>query len=544
MASFNPFDDLLTGTGGSDNNARQNNNPFERQPAPRQRPQQLFAVSPPQGGGGGGGGGDTFFDDAGGFFDSPPQQHASSSPVKAHNMSFTGLAEAGGGDGGGGGGSGGGFDDWSMFETSPVASPAQTRLGRKQSNLSPRVFEAAQRAARRRSGSNLPPSPARKEQSSVQKAFDFDDASDSSSSDSDSSDSDSSDSDGAAAPSSAAAAAAAAPNGTPHRTRQIRVDTQEDQAKTNELLSILHKVSNFSRHKSAAARDSLALAYAELDRFVKNPQYRDAGQAIDGLLEVYRALKQLEHDYGSMDKRLVSAYETLKKLAMQLGGQQADIFSRAQQICVEIRGTPVPEAPRAGEGPATPKRGNVTELERSYGLSAPRVLESLRPLLEQCRATAANKDTKLQQGGQLSGPLLMRKSSKMMFRKWSPAHFVLTNRRLVIFRGAGDAQRRAKPVVDVRMHGKMRLADFKPYPQKGGGVILSCKVQELDQTLGENGPAGAKWQTLFKFGSVRSARFELWKAAVNAAIRFNRKKDPRLAIKRTFSFGLPGLPNQ
>ena len=48
-------------------------------------------------------------------------------------------------------------------------------------------------------------------------------------------------------------------------------------------------------------------------------------------------LKQMEHDYGSMSQRLIDAYETLKRLALSLGAQQANIFSRAKAICEGIR---------------------------------------------------------------------------------------------------------------------------------------------------------------------------------------------------------------
>ena len=128
MASFNPFDDLLTGNGSN------NNNPFgaAAQPWPQS------AVSPPQGNGGRSGGSgnghdgakDTLFDDAGGFFDSPaqPQSSSLSSPAaKAHNMSFSGLAE--GDNDGGSGGPPAGRSEWPEYAVKVISTERMRALG-------------------------------------------------------------------------------------------------------------------------------------------------------------------------------------------------------------------------------------------------------------------------------------------------------------------------------------------------------------------------------------------------------------------------------
>ena len=122
-------------------------------------------------------------------------------------------------------------------------------------------------------------------------------------------------------------------------------------------------------------------------------------------------------------------------------------------------------------------------------------------------------------------------------KKWVPAYFCLTNGRLAVYRSRATVRERS-PIVEVIVHGKMRISGYKTYPQKSGPPVMALKFQELDQTLGLSGPQGAKWETLFKFGATKGMTFELWKAAFNAVITFKRKKDPKLAMKRTFSFGL------
>jgi hypothetical protein len=101
-------------------------------------------------------------------------------------------------------------------------------------------------------------------------------------------------------------------------TSTRRPNKKRNTSKNNKLYLILDKISTFSKHSSNAAQQSVALAYAELEVFVSNPQYRHCDQAIDGLLGVYTTLKQMEHDCGTMDPRLVKAYENLKKLGTVL----------------------------------------------------------------------------------------------------------------------------------------------------------------------------------------------------------------------------------
>jgi len=296
------------------------------------------------------------------------------------------------------------------------------------------------------------------------------------------------------------------------------------------LRAILQKVLKFSASQSRTSQHSLSLAFAEMDQFVANPRYRDCDQAIDGLLEVYRTLKQLEHDIGEMDPRLIGNYENLKKLAMQLGGQQGIIFSKCQEICEEIRGQPVPHDPYgASSPPRTPKKGSVVELESQYGLGALDIQGHLAKL----NNIAGNECTLIP--GQLSGYMSLRKTEGHMswMRKWTSVFFVLNNDRLVMFKDNMDI-RRSKPILDIRMHPKMQISGFKPYTTNTG-VIVSCKFQELDQTLGDG--KRSEWTTMFKFGSQNKGSFELWKQALMAVATFHRKKDPTMALKRSFSFG-------
>ena len=156
------------------------------------------------------------------------------------------------------------------------------------------------------------------------------------------------------------------------------------------------------------------------------------------------------------------------------------------------------------------------------------------------------------------GTLMLRQIGGVKFlRKWMECYFILNNERLVVYKmdaaatdttfstAAATAARAAAgtPVLDIRLHGNMKIAGFKPYPTKTG-IIMSCKYQEMDQTLGSGGGGGGgggggsgTWKTLFKFGSKDSVEFELIKCAMNAVITFQRKKDPTLAVKRSFSFG-------
>jgi hypothetical protein len=81
----------------------------------------------------------------------------------------------------------------------------------------------------------------------------------------------------------------------------------------------------------------------------------------------------------------------------------------------------------------------------------------------------------------------------------------------------------------------MQIDEFKPYVMKNG-VIMSMKFQELHSA--ELGASNLNsWKTLFKFGSKDKSKFELLKYAFKSVITFQRKKDPQLAVKRTFSFG-------
>ena len=317
-----------------------------------------------------------------------------------------------------------------------------------------------------------------------------------------------------------------------HARHTLSTDAAGDEAKTGKLKQILRQITQYTGRKSSSGAHSLLLAYEELALFIQNPQYRDSATAVDGLLEVYSAIKQLEHDFGTMDARLVNAYESLKKLAVQLGAQQAEIFNRAERICIQIRqqSGPVTIAAANVERPDTPKKGHFESVEHKYGLSSENVKQMLDPFLNNVSASIAKFYP-----GQLSGVLLLRRGKLM--KKWISAYFCLTNGRLAVYRshtavGEGDS------LVDVRLHGKMRLSGYKTYPQKGRPPVMAIKLQELDQTLGLSGPQGAKWETLFKFGAIKGSIFELWKTAVNATITFHRKKDPTLALKKTFSFGL------
>ena len=414
-------------------------------------------------------------DDFAGFFDKTPEK-------LPRSTSFSDLAP--------GGDLAADFDDWSGF--SPPKSP---------SILSPRVKQAAKRASARRNveqglgkggggGGSKIFSPRTKKTTASQPST---------------------------------------PKASTPRSSSDRRDAQEDLSKTTILRTILQKILQFSRHTSQSAQQSLALAYAELDKFVANPQYRHCGQAVDGLLQVYQTLKQLEHDLGIMDKRLIFNYEGLKKLAVQLGGQQAEIFQRCQVICEEIRGQAIKHDPYGASSPArTPKKGSVRELETQYGLGAANVIETLTSM------NASSGDSCNFSDKQLTGFVSLRKTEGMTFmRKWTDVFFVLNNDRLVAFKDDSDI-RRAKPILDIRIHGKMQIGQFKPYPTKNG-IIMSSKFQELDQTLG--GGQVAEWNTMFKFGSRNKMKFELWKKALGAVITYQRKKDPTLAIKRSFSFG-------
>jgi hypothetical protein len=240
---------------------------------------------------------------------------------------------------------------------------------------------------------------------------------------------------------------------------------------------------------------------------------------------------------------------------MQLGGQQALIFQRCQTICENIRGQPVPHDPYGASSPrrkGTPKKGSVLELETQFGLGSSHVITTIQDM---CRGNKGNggQGGKGGKGGgygrartesstgdcvlqdkQLSGMLSLRQTDGVKFmRKWTDAFFVLNNERLVVFKDSTVDIRRAKPIMDVKLHGKMQITGFKPYPSKKG-VIMSCKYQELDQTLGEQGNV---WKTIFKFGSRDKSKFELIKFALNSVVTFQRKKDPTLAVKRSFSFG-------
>ena len=425
-------------------------------------------------------------DDYGGFFDSPTK-----SPVSKHNQSFSDLHSGVTDD----------FDDWSGFgspnKNTSNKSPSNIRLKKRTSVLSPRVMQAAKRSSSRRTSSKRP-------SSAYQTNF-------------------------VVSPPSRSSTKKSI--GTP-RSSMGRMDAKKDDAKTQVLIGILTKIMQFSRSNSTVAQNSLSLTYAELDKFVANPRYRDCNQAIDGVLEVYRTLKQLEHDIGQMDKRLIQNYENLKKLAMQLGGQQAILFSRCQVICEEIRGQPVPHDPYgASSPPRTPKKGSVLELESEYGLNASAIVSHLETLNQ----SSGNKCAL--ERGQLTGYMSLRKTDGVLtkMRKWQLAFFVLNNDRLVVFKDDRDI-RRTKPILDIRMHGKMQISGFKPYQTKNG-VIVSCKFQELDQTLG-HGKQKNEWSTMFKFGNQNKSLFELWKQAMMSVVTFHRKKDPTMALKRSFSFGV------
>jgi hypothetical protein len=424
-------------------------------------------------------------DDFAGFFNPTPTKKI------PRTSSFTGLAP--------GEGLAADFDDWSGFSNTPPKSPSVL--------LSPRVKLAAKRASARRT---------REDNGGLL---------------------------GITSPRSRTTSRTAVPPQPPQppqppppqlkvstpRSSSDRRDAQEDLSKTSVLRIILQNILQFSKYSSKSAQQSLALHYAELDKFVSNPQYRNCGQAVDGLLQVYTTLKQLEHDLGEMDKRLIVNYEHLKVLAVQLGGQQADIFQKCQIICEEIRGQAVTHDPYNASSPErTPKRGSVRELETQYGLGASDVIVSLDSMNKSSGDSCTFSDK------ELTGFMSLRKTEGVAFmRKWTDVFFVLNNDRLVAFKDNTDI-RRAKPILDVRIHGKMQIGQFKPYPTKGG-ILMSSKFQELDQTLGGGGVA--EWNTLFKFGSKNKMKFELWKRALSSAITYQRKKDPMLAIKRSFSFG-------
>ena len=286
-------------------------------------------------------------------------------------------------------------------------------------------------------------------------------------------------------------------------------------------MEILNKITKYTGRENSQGKQIIAIAYEELAQFVQNPQYRDSAAAVDGLLEVYTAIKEIEHDFGVMDARMVNAYEALKKLAVQLGAQQAEIFSRAEAICTRIRKKtgPATSAMTNKKRPVTPSRSHGESVERKYGLSSDKVQNMLQQLIQ----NTDRLDAPELHVGQISGPLLLRRGKLM--KKWVRAHFCLTNGRLAVYRSR-DAVREGLPVVDVRIHGKMRMAGYKTYPQKGGPPVMALKFQELDQTLGL-WPAGHRGDTIQIWCNERNY-FELWKAAINAVIEFNRKKTRNL----------------
>jgi hypothetical protein len=461
------------------------------------------------------------------FFDTPEKK---SKPLGAKKFTFSDMhatLDAEEGSGGFDGGFDGGDDDWSDFEETQQAQYAQQAQHaqhaqqalpqmqhvvqrKKKSSLSPRVLALARKSSVRRAlESSLSPR--------LRQPL-FGEGS------------------GGPPPPPVPSKQQPAPPSKPPRlqmSRQSRADSEGDRGKTNKLLAILNKLTKYTGRKSSQASQILTLAYEELALFIQNPQYRDAAAAVDGLLEVYTAIKRIEHDFGAMDPRMIRAYESLKKLAVQLGAQQAEIFARAEAICEGIRQEdgPVTSAMSNKDRPVTPSKSHVASVERRYGLSSDGVQQMLRPFARDADGAGAAE----LHAGQVSGPLLLRRGTLM--KKWVPVYFCLTNGRLAVYRSRA-AVREGSPIVDVRVHGKMRMAGYKTYPQKGGPPVMALKFQELDQTLGLSGPQGAKWETLFKFGATKGATFELWKAAINAVITFNRKKDPKLAMKRSFSFGL------
>ena len=269
MASFNPFDDYLSAP----------------TTAPKQLPPQQYVLPPqhlnvpsrpepivtmPSN------------DDYGGFFDSPVSNK--------NNQSFSDLRQEDGADDWSGFSTTEAVDDWSAF------SPQKQTLKKTGSSLSPRVFAAAKRSSKRRSTNPFsprstsgtspppqpPPPPTHAPTSPTPSTISFQ------------------------------------KKGTPRSTSADNHDANVDTSKNNKIYQILDKISTFSKHSSNAAQQSVALAYAELEVFVSNPQYRHCDQAIDGLLGVYTTLKQMEHDCGTMDPRLVKAYENLKKLGTVL----------------------------------------------------------------------------------------------------------------------------------------------------------------------------------------------------------------------------------
>lgn len=292
MTSFNPFDDYLSApTAVPKQLPPQHSLPPQHLNVPS-RPQPI-ATMPSN-------------DDFGGFFDSPVSNK--------NNQSFSDLRKEGGAM----------DDDWSGFETTEAvddwsAFSPQKQMKKTGSNLSPRVFAAAKRSSKRRStnpfsprgtsGTPPPPQPPQPPQpphppptSPTPSTISFQ------------------------------------KKGTPRSTSADNHDAKVDTSKNNKIYQILDKISTFSKHSSKAAQQSVALAYAELEVFVSNPQYRHCDQAIDGLLGVYTTLKQMEHDVGTMDPRLVKAYESLKKL----GTVPFSVFPMGQHIFMKIKTKPAP----------------------------------------------------------------------------------------------------------------------------------------------------------------------------------------------------------
>ena len=173
----------------------------------------------------------------------------------------------------------------------------------------------------------------------------------------------------------------------------------------------------------------------------------------------------MEHDFGEMDPRLIKSYESLKKLAMQLGGQQAFIFEKCQLICEEIRGQPVEQDPYGASSPKrngfgddddAPRKDLLSQLECQYGLGSDDVITTIKEMNSKFTtyhesASSMNRRRSGSSGvgrgrsestvgcvikdKQLTGMLCLRLTDGIkILRKWTDAFFVLNNERFVVFK--------------------------------------------------------------------------------------------------------------